>query len=251
MLAEITIAQISDSHLFADKQARHCHANVYQNLVDVLSDIKQKSVADIIVFTGDLTQDHSRQSYMNFAQAVEQVDIAIPLYYLAGNHDEPELLTQSLSKAPFRKEKIIALASWQVFLLSTKSDTPAGKVCPHQLDDFSQQVDLKKSQLVFMHHHPKSVGYFIDRHGLLNKNDFYLFLESNAGIKGVACGHVHQALTMPISLKERDIPLFTCPATSIQFDPNSPTIRSNGQSAGYRLFTLSSEQQLKSEAIFL
>ncbi len=53
------IAQFSDCHLFADKQTKLLGANVWQNLMLVLADIAQRNDIDCVVFTGDLTQDHS------------------------------------------------------------------------------------------------------------------------------------------------------------------------------------------------
>ena len=91
MSKEFIVVQISDSHLFADTSGLHHDTNVYQNLIKVLQNIKQLPHVDIIVFTGDLTQDHTDASYQLFVQAFNACEIITPVYYLAGNHDEPKL----------------------------------------------------------------------------------------------------------------------------------------------------------------
>jgi Icc protein len=45
--------------------------------------------------------------------------------------------------------------------------------------------------------------------------------------------------------------LYTCPATSIQFDQNKSTSACNGQGAGYRIFELHDDQTLTTRTHFL
>ena len=71
MAKKFTLAQISDSHLFADHNGMHHQTNVYQNLLKVLLAIKVQPMIDAMVFTGDLTQDHSEASYQLFMQAFD------------------------------------------------------------------------------------------------------------------------------------------------------------------------------------
>ena len=58
--------------MFSQTDGLHHGANVYHNLVSVLDDIKNQHLVDAIVFTGDITQDHSEKSYQLFVQAVEK-----------------------------------------------------------------------------------------------------------------------------------------------------------------------------------
>lgn len=246
-----TLVQISDCHLFASRSGQHFHANVYENLYKVLSHIKLYSNADLIIFTGDLSQDHSLNSYQLFVNAFIENGINIPVYFLAGNHDEQQLLQENLSVAPFIKQDIIELSQWQLLLVDSKSDTPSGEVKPQQLQAFQKQINPEKAQLLFMHHHPVDVGYFIDKHGLLNKDVMMAFIEKNHSVAGMACGHVHQGLTYPLMLEGRNINLYTCPATSIQFDSDSEQGKVTKQGAGYRIFTLDNNKQLTTEVIYL
>lgn len=251
MSESFTLVQISDSHLFADKLGLHHQTNVYQNLISILIKIKQLPHVDVIVFTGDLTQDHSKASYQLFVQAFKECKITMPVYYVAGNHDEPKLLNHYLGAAPFYQEKIIKTPYWQILLMASKSDTPAGEVTQQQFDDIGKAIDTTKSQLLLMHHHPVDVGFFIDQHGLKNKQQFRDFIDEFSSIAVVGCGHVHQALTLPLLLEQRTIPLYCCPATSIQFDVSSETVKKNSQGPGFRLFTLKENKEFSTEVVFV
>ena len=253
---ELIIAQISDSHLFAERNGLHHGANVFQNLFAILQDIQQNPAITYVVFTGDLTQDHSDASYQLFAQAVQESKLSIPLYFLSGNHDEPQLLTQFLVNTPFCSNKVIESAYWQIILINSKSETPAGFVDSSTWQMLSEVIDgnkteKSKSQLIFMHHHAIDVGYFIDKHGLINKDEFWQHLEQFPSVKAIACGHVHRGITLLPEQTKRSIPLYTCPATSIQFDPSALTVCALKQGPGYRLFNLTEQGGLTTELRYL
>ncbi len=241
------IAQFSDCHLFADKQAQHLGANVWQNLNRVLTDISQRQNVDGIVFTGDLTQDHTEDSYHHFVHAIEQAKFAIPVYFLAGNHDDRALLSQHLVEPNFQPNKMLYNDFWQIQLLDSKSDTPSGLVSSQNLQALSQQMDSTKFQLLMMHHHPIDVGYYIDKHGLLAQDDFWKTIaelnEKNGQIKGIACGHVHRA----VHLSKLNVDVYTCPATSVQFGDTKEEIGSILPS--YQLLYLESNGTMSREII--
>ncbi len=247
----LVIAQISDSHLFEHVDSLHHGVNVYHNLCAVLSDIVARATADFIIFTGDLTQDHSQKSYQLFAQAVKTCQVATPLYLVSGNHDEPYLFNKLLTDKPFCQQKLIETPQWQLFLLDSKSDTPSGYVANSQFSLITKQLNPKKHQFCFMHHHPVKVGYFIDQHGLENEAEFWEFLASFQSIKGLACGHIHRGLTLYPDKYNSQIPVFTCPATSIQFDPQALEVKALKQSAGYRILSLGDDGSIETQLIYL
>lgn len=235
MTSVFKIAQISDCHLYADKNARHYGANVYQNLRLLLKKIAADPSINIVIFTGDLSQDHSELSYRNFVEVVDQCQLSIPFYFITGNHDQPELLTKYLINRPFSEGKLIKQGNWQIVLINSKSDTPAGLVSEQSLAYINNVVDKDKYQFIFMHHHPIDIGYFIDQHGLKNKEQFWQMVSQNLSIKAIACGHVHNERKLIKNLSGRLIAVLTCPATSIQFDPNSTEVKALlPLQAGYR-----------------
>ena len=274
-LFKSAIAQISDCHLFADVKGLHHGANVYNNLLRVLRSIRENPLIEAIVFTGDLTQDHTEASYQNFVTAIKHEKISVPVYFLAGNHDEVLLLNKFLAGVPFRSEKTINTKHWQVQLLHSKSDTPAGIVDEKNIKRVINTLDVDKHQLLMMHHHPVNVGYFIDNHGLLNKAMFWSQIKNIPNLAAIACGHVHRASkivknkhlfdvggtqvsSIEHSLNKKIVSakvaqctdVYTCPATSIQFDPEAETVKALEKGPGYRLFYLGINGTLTSDPIW-
>ncbi len=250
MKANLVIAQFSDSHLFADINGLHCEVNVYQNLVKVLTSIANNNAIDFVVFTGDLTQDHSENAYQNFGRAIQESKLTTPLYYTAGNHDDIALLEYFLAKSPCQMQKEVSLKSWHIKLINSKSSTPAGFISQNTLQQLGVQHEHYPYQIIFMHHHPLDVGYFIDEHGLENKQAFWQAIAHNTHIKAIACGHVHRGLSITKKLLSHQVEVFTCPASSIQFDPNAKGVKAltgiAGQAA-YRCFYLSAQGEISSK----
>lgn len=241
------IAQFSDCHLKAGKNEQHYGALVYSQLVAVLVQIAQFDDIDLLVFTGDLTQDHSELSYQNFVDAIAQANITKPVYYLAGNHDEPELLNRYLIEQPFVADKLINSEHWQIHLFHSKSATPAGLVAEHQWQLFEQYQHSDKHQLIMQHHHPMPVGYFIDRHGLQQAEHYWQQVAKYNNIKAIACGHVHGAYQFVEPTTQ--VQVLTCPATSIQFDPDFDGIKPLALAAGFRLLQLFPNGTIKTQVI--
>lgn len=244
------IAQFSDSHLFADKSMLHHDANVYQNLLAVLISIKNNPAIELAIFTGDLTQDHTEQSYQCFVDAVKASKVSIPIYYLPGNHDEIFLMDKHLTGNYFCSDKLITSDYWQIHLMNSKSETPAGELSLNSLIT-AEQLSDDKFTLLMMHHHAIKLGYFIDRHSLQNSDAFWQLVNKKHNVKAVACGHVHRAFEKRLAINKREIQFFSCPATSIEFDINATTVSSTGQSAGYRIFYLQNDGEISSEVIYV
>ncbi|WP_448569305.1 metallophosphoesterase [Thalassotalea ganghwensis] len=251
MNTAVTVVQFSDTHLFADPSTLHHGANVYQNLSMVIEKISQLSTVDLIVFTGDLSQDHSELAYQHFVDIIKKHQIKVPIYYVTGNHDEPELLTRYLSSIPFVSSSLIELAHWQIALLSSKSGTPSGTVEQKQLELLGKSFAPNKHQLLVMHHHPVDVNYFIDRHGLTNKDEFWQWVEQFPSIKQIVCGHVHNAITTMVASGCGQIPVVSCPATSIQFDKAADTVKNSGLGPAFNVYELFSNGQVASTTHFL
>jgi len=252
----VTFAQISDCHLYADKQAIHYDYDVFANLCEVLSVIKKNKIVEFIIFTGDLTQDHSEQSYLNFVNAVNSLSIELPIYFLAGNHDDEEQLHRFLKGKPFDSAKVIELAHWNINLINSKSESPAGFIDCQKLDNLFKangNTDKlpEKFQLLMMHHHAIDVGYFIDKHGLTNKAEFWQHLAKLKSVRAIACGHIHNALTILPEVSGYSVPLYTCPATSIQFDKTFYTVKNANKGAGFRIFTLYDNGDIDTQAHFI
>lgn len=251
----LIIAQVSDSHLFAQSGQLHCGVDVLANLKAVLNSLAKDDSIDYVVFTGDLTQDHTEASYQQFANAFTQANIQAPSYFLAGNHDEHALLNKHLVGSPFNQEKTITHRNWQVQLVNSKGETPSGYFAREEAIRLAGAINETCHQLVMMHHHPVDVGYFIDRHGLENKKAFWQVMAQHQNIRAISCGHVHRAHYFGVNEASKpsyqSVDVYTCPATSIQFDPNVDGVSALALGPAYRVFSLFDNGQITSEVVRL
>ena len=247
----VVFAQISDCHLKAQPDALHYGANVYQNLLLALRKIKQDKNIEFLIFTGDLTQDHTAESYQLFNQAFLETQLVIPVYYLAGNHDDWAMLDEYLTAPCFNPAKTIELNTWQIHLLDSKSQTPAGYIAPSQLARI-EVLDDKRFHFLLTHHHSVDVNYFIDRHGLENQTQLWQALDNKKHIKGMSCGHVHRAMELPLpSGFSHPFALYSCPATSVTFERDPDNLIALHHSVGYRTFTLTSQGNINTQVVEL
>ena len=81
------LLQITDTHLFASAEGRLLAVPTAQSLAAVLERVQaneHRSISSLA--TGDLSQDHSPESYQRFASMM--APLARPIYWLPGNHDD-------------------------------------------------------------------------------------------------------------------------------------------------------------------
>src|SRR5690606_38970763 len=85
-----------------------------------------------VVVTGDIVQDESAAGYARFRDTF--AGLQVPVYCVAGNHDDPALLKQILSEPPFQVGGEAELGPWTLQLLNTfATGDDGGKVGPQQL----------------------------------------------------------------------------------------------------------------------
>ncbi len=201
--------QITDCHLVADADGSYQGIQPYRHLQRLLASLQPYP----LILTGDLTQDHSEASYRLLAELLQ--DWPAPVFYLPGNHDDPVLMASVFANQPFHSAKEIWCADWQLLLLSTKGDTPAGSFSDERLATLASRLadQPERAAWLFCHHHPKPIGSSIDEHGLLNSLEFCQFLDNTLKVKGVAHGHCHHAYHQA----EGRWQIVGCPASSVQF----------------------------------
>ena len=81
----VLLVQLSDSHLFAETHGTLLGMNTADSLQRVIDLVlAQQPKIDLVLATGDLSQDGSLQSYQRFHQLSAQ--IPAPARWLPGNH---------------------------------------------------------------------------------------------------------------------------------------------------------------------
>jgi Icc protein len=242
-IREPRIVQISDLHIFADKEAVLLGVPTHKSLSAVIDLIKKDTVSpDIILLTGDLSQDNSERSYLNIVDLFQQ--LSIPVYCLPGNHDDVDIMTRFFPQGNISDLKNIILDHWQIILLnSQKPGAVEGFLDKLQLE-FMQEC-LKKHPthhaIIAFHHQPVAVGsVWVDNLGLKNADVFWDILKPFPQVKTVLFGHVHQTFIG----QKNGVNIYSTPSTCIQFKPNMTAFALDSLPPAYRWMDLKSSGEL-------
>ncbi len=240
----VKLVQITDSHIFADPDGCLLGLNTRDSF-NVVCDrvMREEWSPDLILATGDLSQDSSDEAYQFLAQAFEKM--AIPTYWIAGNHDSNEKLLKSMTRGCISAAKHLLFEHWQVILLdSSVVGKVYGELSDDQLSFLQQKLEQHpdKYSLVVLHHHPLDIGSeWLDQIGLKNKQDLTQLLANYPKVKGVLWGHIHQEYFETFD----GIDWIATPSSCVQFKPGSTEFSAATDSPGYRYIQLMSNGQIE------
>ncbi|NVK22419.1 MAG: 3',5'-cyclic-AMP phosphodiesterase [Kangiellaceae bacterium] len=231
----MTILHISDSHLFADAEQTLLGVNTRESFEAVLDNVTRQGVEpDLIVMTGDISQDYSAKSYQYFAERISQLNK--PVFSLAGNHDELSFLKQYLCHDNLFLNKQVITEHWQVLLLNTHSKGQVyGVVTADELTwlETCLQDNPELPTVVFMHHHPIPIdSLWLDKIGVKNAQSVTDILQAYPQVKLCGFGHVHQTIDVQVD----NIRYLSVPSTCVQFLPQSDEFSASEERPGYRVY---------------
>lgn len=241
--APVLLVQLSDSHLVAEADGAMFGLNMRHSLAQVVAQVlAEQPRIDLLVATGDLSQDGTLASYRAFAQAT--ADIAAPMRWLPGNHDEPAVMQQAAQGTQWL-DPVFDVGAWRVTLLDSAI---AGSAAGHLADDQLQLLERAlaeaphKHHLVCLHHHPVAIGsQWIEPIGLRNAGALFELLARFPQARGVLWGHVHQEIDRHV----HGMRLLASPSTGIQFLPGSDDFALDNCAPGYRWLRLMPDGQIE------
>jgi 3',5'-cyclic-AMP phosphodiesterase len=246
----IRILQITDLHLFEDERKSLLGIKTYETLQAVISNIKNESAVikpDVVVISGDISQDYSSKSY-EVAQSVMSY-FNCPIFAIPGNHDDPHLFASILCKDKniSCSEKKVICGAWRVLLLNTQSPGDVfGFLANTEIDFLKQELEADQitPTLIFLHHHVLYVGsMWLDKIRLLNASIFLDIIAKYSNIYAVSCGHIHQEFATIYS----GVSFLASPSTCLQFAQNSEIFKLDVLMPGYRWFELYSDKTFKTK----
>ena len=243
----VTILQISDTHLHAAADSRMRGVTTYSTLLAVLEHAKRdrRWPVDAILATGDIVQDESRAGYERFRNALEP--LGVPVYSIPGNHDDPSLMSELLASGAFRLGGEFRQGPWSIVMLSTfLAGEDAGGLGPARLQGLRRALAAHEGQhvLVAMHHHALPMGStWLDGVALRDAQAFWSVIDSHASVRGVVCGHVHQAADRT----RNRVRFMSTPSTCAQFLPGSEFFALDDRPPGMRWIELHDDGRIESE----
>ncbi|ARF51458.1 MULTISPECIES: 3',5'-cyclic-AMP phosphodiesterase [Pantoea] len=245
--SEVRILQVTDTHLFAGKHESLLGVNTWASYDAVLDAIiAQQRDYDLIVATGDLSQDHSVEAYQHFVEGISR--LPKPCVWLPGNHDFQPAMVDTLAEAGINAHKHVLLGEhWQVVLLDSQVfGVPHGMLSDYQLEWLNTTLARypQRHTLVLLHHHPLASGCtWLDQHSLRNPHQLDAVLQHYPLAKTLVCGHIHQEMDVPWQGRR----VLATPSTCVQFKPHCTSFTIDTVAPGWRWFTLHNDGQLETE----
>ncbi len=242
----VVLLQVTDCHLHANAASKMRGVNTYDSFLAVLDAVKRSPnwPPDAILATGDLVQDESREGYRRFQSCLES--LAIPIYCIPGNHDDPGIMAELLDAPPFQYCGQARLGGWRlIFLSSFAPGEDSGLIGSAALDelDVTLATEPDLPTMLCMHHQPVAMGSrWLDGVGLKDADRLLEITDSHAHVRALVWGHVHQA-----SDRQRgDIRLLSAPSTCAQFLPNSEYFALDVLPPGCRWIELDADGRIES-----
>jgi 3',5'-cyclic-AMP phosphodiesterase len=233
----LRIIQISDTHLFADREKTLLGVNTLESFQAVINLVKADQIKpDFILHTGDLTQDGSESAYNRIADQLSEFQV--PVYTVAGNHDDSQVMAKTYPRGMFSNQKQLVFDKWQLILLDSHV---AGKVHGHldraELTFLEQALKThpKQQTIIVFHHQPVPVECeWLDKIGLDNANELWELLMRFPHVHSILFGHIHQLYEG----QKNFIKYYSTPSTCIQFKTRSDKFALEELAPAYRLLEL-------------
>ena len=246
MSNDMLLAQITDSHLLAQKTAQLRGYHPWQSFNAVLQQVVQYH-PDGLLLTGDLAEQGEAEAYGHLVNAIAQAPL--PTYWLPGNHDRLDILEQMFQTLPLSQGcTAVDLGTWRLILLNSvfpQAKFGEGYLSAPQLQQlrFYLTHDSPKPTLIALHHHPQPVGIdWVDQIQLQNGHQFCTLIDQFSHIKLVVFGHIHHEFHAQTT---SGIDLYDCPSTCSQVTPAAAEL--HDQRPGFRLLWLNEDGTYRTE----
>lgn len=236
----IRIVQITDTHLFKDRQGMLAGIQTWNTFSAVLDRIRQYHADfDYLILTGDLAQDEELETYLLLREALG--DWLGRCRMVPGNHDNPSHLRKVFPELfPANDDPltfVLESEGWK--LIGLNSHVPGetgGRIDASQLQWLKNQLNSTPNAptLLFLHHPPVAISVeWLDTIGLSDTRNLIELIDSSPQIRAVCAGHVHQEFEGRIG----SAAMYTTPSTCVQFGNRSEK-SFDSKAAGYRLLQL-------------
>ncbi|MBW4655221.1 MAG: 3',5'-cyclic-AMP phosphodiesterase [Kaiparowitsia implicata GSE-PSE-MK54-09C] len=241
------VAQITDTHLFAEGDRQLKGIATADALAAVLRAVDRLMPRpDVLLLTGDLSQDETAASYDRLRSLV--APLGIPTYWIPGNHDIPVVMEPILQGEPFFSAKQLQHQEWTLLLLnSAVVGQTAGVLSDRSLTWLDQHLQQGRDRptLIALHHPPFAIGSaWMDSIGLQQPEQLFAVLDRHPQVKVVLFGHIHQA----VEAERQGVLYLGTPSTCVQFMPNSSEFAIDSQrSPGFRLLHLHPDGRVETQ----
>ena len=246
----VRVLQFTDTHFFRDAEGKLLGVDTASSFGEVYNLArKQFATPDLYLFTGDISQDETEESYRRMASTV--ADAGAPCYFLPGNHDRRQEMRNGLlgEGSPFKTDRQIVVGKWQIILLDSLIEGEVGgRLELGELDFLKKCLNERPDlfSMVCLHHHPVEMGArWLDQIGVENGSEFLHVLDGAANVRALLWGHVHQQFDQQRGAYK----MMATPSTCVQFKSKSDDFGIDPLPPGYRWLELGTDGNVESKVM--
>jgi len=246
----VTVVQLTDPHLFAAASARLLNVPTTISLEGVIEHIVARQARiDLLLATGDITQDGSAQAHRRFLEMAARVPA--PLRGLPGNHDTGATFGEIWGESA---EPVTDIGNWRIISLDSRiAGSNAGRLGENQFDLLRKAAEAAEDRhvMIALHHNPVPCGSeWLDTMMLADAAAFFEVLRRFPRVRAVLWGHVHQEFDRIVHISpNHGLRLLATPSTSVQFAPSSKEFKLDTAPPGYRRLLLHANGELETEVV--
>ena len=246
----ISIAHLTDTHLFAESDRLLVGIPTDASFQAVLAEVKQTLPnVDLLLLTGDLSQDSSIESYQRMRNTLDRHQI--PAYCLAGNHDDLAVMQKHLPSEYVNLARSLNIGNWKIILLSSVViQSVQGYLAKPELIWLEEQLNCERDRptLIAFHHPAVAIGSpWMDGICLTNQDQFWEICDRYPQIKVVINGHAHQDFDQIHQTAHNSVRCLVSPSTCVQFRPQTPTFQVDTLAPAFRHLRLYDDGSIQTE----
>jgi Icc protein len=218
----LTYVHFTDTHIGPSRDYSHYGTESLASLQRIISVVNSlPEQPDFVLHGGDVSEDRSPESYVLAAEVLDSLNA--PLYFVAGNHDDPALMRQYLGAPAHSSGEVGAPLDYcfefgaERFIVLDTSDPevpdPMGKLSDAQINWLREEgVSGGVPLTLLIHHAPfRMASPWLDENMLLANGELLhdVLLPARDRLRGVFFGHLHRTCQIT-----RDGILYSCAGSS-------------------------------------
>lgn len=247
----LRFVQMSDLHLEPNQEHQVAHFVPYQNFQKVIAAIADlQPQPDFIIVSGDLAHDKKPPVYDQVAESLKS--LGLPLYWLPGNHDDPEIMQVMAEANQVFMPNHFQFKGIQFFLLDSVAKNRIdnyGEFSEEELSTFNEALrqNPQMPAVVLLHHHPLPTGFaWMDSSILRDSEKFLAIIKQNPQVKAVLFGHIHHILEKELG----ETQFMSAPSTAYQFKKEEHFAWSDA-GPGFRYLEINAQGEINTQVHFV
>lgn len=221
----LRILHLSDTHLYGDESLHYDLVDTRMALERVLTRAAELEPVDLVVVSGDLSEDGTEEAYRRLRSAVEgwARERGAVVAYAMGNHDEPGAFERVLGP----RETVLRVRGWRVITLdSSVPGAGYGRIDAHQRRQLKDRLAERPGErrsgrdgvapdsaggdlgtVLVVHHPPVPASGPLLRALQLQQPHDLLALAAASDVRVILSGHYHH----PLVQQSAGIPVVVAP----------------------------------------